>query len=239
MIRADVRAPTRGMVDTYRRYTIQTFERAGVRTVDRVARIGKTNMRQAMRGAGLGGLGNAIDSNADEKVVRYGRDGFSTSARFFTRTRSERTLGAIEAYTEGAEIRPTRSRWLWIPTDDIQRRAGNYKKGGGKRMTPALWRQTGLDRKIGRLFQIKSVNGYPLLVLQDVGVSAAGTSRSVKGLTKKGLPKKGQVKKELIVAFVGIPRTSRRARVNLTSILNGVRSQMPAIFASELAKERR
>ncbi|HUD29731.1 MAG TPA: hypothetical protein VMQ93_12720 [Novosphingobium sp.] len=233
MIRADVRMPTSSMVSDYRRHAIQNFERAGVRTVDKIARRGKLAVRERFASAGLGRLGNAIDSNADQAVARLAGERFSVSARFFTRTRSERTLGALQAYTEGADITPVRGRWLWIPTDDVPRVTKRY------RLTPALWRENGFDKKIGPLFQIKSVNGYPLLAVENVGVGLSGRRRTARSLTKKGMPRKGQIQKELIVAFVGIPRTSRAARVNITEILNDVRTEMPAIFATELAKEQR
>ncbi|CDO34042.1 hypothetical protein [Novosphingobium sp. KN65.2] len=233
MFGADVRGPTRGMVAEYRRYAIQTFERAGVRTVETISRRGKSAIRQRMAGAGLGRLGNAIGSSSDTEVKRFGGDRFSVSAQFFARTRSERTLGALKAYTEGANITPVRSRWLWIPTDNIPRVSKRF------RMTPALWRQNGFDKKIGPLVQIRSINGNPLLVVQNVGVALSGRKRSAKSLTRSGMPRKGQVAKEMIVAFIGIPRTARSARVNITEILNQVRAEMPAIFSSELAKERR
>lgn len=221
------------MVEQFRRLSVSQMESAGVRTVERVARMGKTGIRSRFAAASLGKLGNAIDANADKQAVRYGRDGFSVSARFFVRSRSERTLGAIESYTQGSEIHPVRSRWLWIATDDVPRVTKR------QRLTPALWRQNGLDRKIGPLFQIRSVNGYPLLAVQDVGVALSGKRGSARSLTRKGLPRKGQVAKPLIIAFVGIPRTARAARVNVTNILIAARSEMPSIFEAELAKERR
>jgi hypothetical protein len=231
MISADVQMPTEGDIADFRRHTIDALERAGVRTVGIIARRGKSAIRERMSGAGLGRLGNAIDSNADETVTRLSGEGFSTSARFFTRTRSERTLGALKAYTEGADIAPARGRWLWIPTEEIPRLTKR------ERLTPALWRENGFDKKVGPLFQIRSVNGYPLLVVETVGVDQSGRKRSAKSLTKKGAPRKGQARKELLVAFIGIPRTARAARINLTEILNNVRAEMPAIFATELAKE--
>lgn len=239
MIRAGIAMPSRGMVDDYRRYAIQTYERAAVRTVATIARRGKSAIRQRMAGAGLGRLGNAIDAHGEADVKRYAGDRFSVSAQFFIRSRSERTLGAIKAYTEGASIAPNRGRWLWIATDNIQRIAGSNRSGGGARMTPALWREKGYDRSIGPLFQLTSVNGLPLLVLRGVGVDLSGRKRSAKSLKKNGQARKGQVEKELVVAFIGIPRTSRTARVNITDILETVRGELPAVFASELAKEQR
>jgi hypothetical protein len=239
MIGGDIRMPTRGMIADYRRFAIQTYERAAVRTVATIARRGKSAIRERMSAAGLGRLGNAIDARGEPQVKRDTGDRFTVSAQFFIRSRSDRTLGAIKAYTEGADIAPTRGRWLWVPTEEIQRLAGSNRQGQGQRMTPALWRERGYDRKIGPLFQIKSVNGYPVLALQGVGVDLSGRKRSVKSLTKKGLPRKGQVEKQLVVAFIGIPRTARAARVNITEILIAVQAQLPAAFATELAKEQR
>jgi len=231
--------PSRGIVSEYRRFAIQSLERAGVRTVGVIARRGKSAIRERMASASLGRLGNAVDARGEARVFRYGDEGFSVSAQFFIRSRSERTLGALAAYTEGAEITPRRGRWLWVPTDNIRRLAGSNRKGQGFRLTPALWRANGFDQKIGPLVLIKSVNGYPLLVVRNVGVDLSGRKRSARSLKLNGEARKHQIRKEMIVAFIGIPRTTRAARVNLTEILNSVRAEMPGVFATELAKERR
>lgn len=232
-IRTSFEGPSPEAIDAYRRQTRERLERASVRAVAVIARRGRTELRGRMAGAGLGRLGNALDGNADRGAIHRGADAFSTSARFFARSRSERTLGSLAAYLQGAEIAPTRGRWLWMPTDNIPRVAKR------QRVTPALWRANGLDRKIGPLVLIRSVNGYPLLVVEAVGVDASGRKRSAKALKKSGAARKGQVRKELIVAFIGIPRTARAARINLTSILETVRAELPAVFSTELAKETR
>lgn len=219
------------VIDEFRRQAVARFERAAVRSVAVVATRGRSNIRSAFAGAGLGRLGNAIGSNADEQIVRQGRDRFSVSARFFTRSRSERTLGALASYTQGSTITPQRGRYLWIPTDNIPRISKR------ERLTPAMWRANGLDKRIGELVLIRSVNGHPLLVIEGGGLALSGKKSSARSLTKSGRARKGQVRKELIVAFVGIPRTARAARVNLTAILEGIRAELPAILATELAKE--
>ena len=234
MIGGDVRGPSRTDFSDYRRYALQTYERAGLATVDRIAKRGKASIRGGFRGAGLGRLGNAIDAKADQRVRRIGAEGFSVSAQFFARTRSERTLGAIEAYTEGAEISPRRGRYLWIATDEIPRVTNR------QRMTPALYKANGFEQKIGPLVFVRSVNGNPLLVVQGASVNAGGKSRSAKSLTKRGALRKGQRVKEFIVAFVGIPRTARAARVSITEILQTVRDRgLEATFAEEVRKAQR
>lgn len=183
-----------------------------MRSVDTIARRGKSAIRERFASAGLGRLGNAIDGRGEPKVVRFGAEGFTVSAQFFIRSRSERTLGAIKSYTEGATITPRRGRWLWIPTDQVRRLAGSNVKGEGQRMTPALWRERGFDRRIGPLVLIQSVNGQP---------------------------RKGQVEKDMVVAFIGIPHTAPAARVDVTAILETIRADLPNVFASNLAKEER
>ena len=235
MLRNSVRGPSSGEFELFRRHASQVYERAALRTVDALARRGKTAIRSGMAGAGLGRLGNAIGSSSDAEkgtIKRYGRDDFAVSAAFFAKTRNERTLGALEAYTEGAEILPRRGKWLWIATDEIPRLTAR------ERMTPARYIRNGFEQKIGPLQFVRSINGNPLLVVQGASVSAVGKPRSAKSRTKRGALRKGQRAKEFIVAFVGIPRTARAARVNLTEIIDGVRSEAAAIFAREVERGR-
>lgn len=144
------------------------MRRAALIATDHAGKRLLGEIRTAMAGAGLGRLGNALGSTSDlqrtGKVHETSRGGFSASGGVFIRSKSERTRGAIESYTMGATIRPTRGRWLWVPTPDVPRISMRY------RTTPAAWKANGLDRRIGPLVLIKSVNGRPLLVVQDVGV---------------------------------------------------------------------
>lgn len=211
------------------------MERAALRTVDRAATRGKTSIRSGFSSAGLAGLGRAIGSNADKAVRPIGDDGFTASAQFFVRSRSERTRGAIEAYTEGATILPVRSRLLWFPTEEIRRVAGS--RGNRQRVTPGNWAALGLDTKIGPLVTIQTKRG-PIMVVPRVGVSGAGKKRSARSLTKSGRPRKGDVEAG-IVAFIGIPRTIRLSRVNIRELLRAAQNELPAIFAREARKEGR
>ena len=184
---------------------------------DRAARRALSAIRADMAGAKLGRLGQAIGATSDkEKGRRLYREGDTVRASgvLFIRSKSERTVGAIISYTEGAEITPVKGRWLWFPTDNAQRVIGS--KGERRRLTPALWKERGLDQKIGPLIRLRSVNGNPILAVKNVGVSqVAGGRRRARGLTKSGRPRKGDRLAELVVMFIGIPRTSRQARVNV------------------------
>jgi hypothetical protein len=232
-VKVDIRMPPQSAFDNFERQSRGRMEAAALNASHIAAARAKTAIRREMLSSGLGRLGNAVDSGSDlEKrgaVFRKGT-GFSASGWVNLRTRNERTVGAIDAYTQGAEITPRNGRWLWLPTDDIPARAGR------KKITPANWNKFGLDKKIGPLVLVKSVNGAPLLVVKDASVSGSGKARSAKSLTKTGRLRKGQVARSFIVAFIAIPRTSRQARVDVPAIMRSIQQQLPAIIEDQLRK---
>ncbi len=220
------------------------IERAALTATHQAAERAKNQIRREMSGAGLGRLGQAIGATSDQKKtgsVYRTADGWSASGVVHIRSKSPRTVGAIEAYTKGAVIRPVRtvgaieaytkgavirpvrSRWLWFPTDQIPRIGA-----GKKRLTPATWKSSGMEAKIGPLVRVKADNGNPLLVVRNVGVATSGKARSLK---KNGMPRKGQTRQESIVAFIGIPHTQREAKVDVQAILKSVQAELPDLFA--------
>lgn len=231
------RGPYPKLVADHYANAIQHMEQAALVATDKATTEVQSEIRGSMKAARLGRLGNAIGKTSDLKrgrgVKRYPGGGFSASGVLFLRSKSERTLGAMEAYTEGAEITPVRSPYLWIATDEIPKFAGK------KRMTPKLYRQGGFEQKIGKLTQIRSVDGTPLLVARNVGVNAAGKPRSAKSLTKAGRPRKGQRLKEFVVAFIGIPRTSRAARVNVRQMLQWKQADLAKMWEAEMQRRVR
>lgn len=232
-IRPTVSGPPQSQFDVFRLASQQRIEGSASRAVHREGRRAVSDIRAAMQSARLGRLGLAIGSTSDldkGRVHRRGRSSFSVSSAVHLRTRSERTIGAIESYTAGAEISPRRGRWLWFSTDEIPRITGKF------RMTPELYRKNGFEQKIGPLVFVKSVNGSPLLVVKTASVSEAGRPRSAKSRTKTGRLRKGQRAKDFIVAFVGIPRTARAARINVRAIMEAAVSRLPQTFNEEMRK---
>ncbi|MBN8804865.1 MAG: hypothetical protein J0H81_07165, partial [Sphingopyxis terrae] len=55
-------------------------------------------------------------------------------------------------------------------------------------------------------------------------------------VTKRGLPRKGQAQADYIVAFYGIPNTSRQARVDVDQIIAEARASLPDLIAQELGR---
>ncbi len=226
-VRLDV-SRSRNALDVARvvKEAMPRIERAALKATHQAAERAKNQIRRDMSGAGLGRLGQAIGATSDQKKtgsVYRTADGWSASGVVHIRSKSERTVGAIEAYTKGAVIRPVRSRWLWFPTDQIPRIGA-----GKKRLTPATWKSSGMEAKIGPLVRVKADNGNPLLVVRNVGVATSGKARSLK---KNGMPRKGQTRQESIVAFIGIPHTQREAKVDVQAILKSVQAELPDLFA--------
>jgi hypothetical protein len=228
--RVEIRMPPRSAFDNFERETKERMKAAALNATHIAAGRAKRMIRDEMTAAGLGRLGNAIGSGSDlEKrgMVKDRGTGFSASGWVTVRSRSPRTLGAIEAYTEGAEITSRRGRYLWIPGDDIPARAGRY------RMSPYMYYKAGLDKTIGPLIQIVS-GGRPLLVVKGASVSGSGKARSAKGRRKDGGLRKGQMAQDLIVAFIGIRRTSREARVDVPAIMREVQAMLPSLIEQQL-----
>jgi Family of unknown function (DUF6441) len=220
--------------DEFHRRAQARMESAALKATDAASRAMLGQIRDAMTGAGLGRLSNGLAATSDlkrgEGVHQRAGGGFSASGGVFIRSGSERTRGTIAAYTEGANIRPTRGRWLWIPTPDIPNISMRH------RLTPAAWQANGLERRIGPLVLVRSVNGNPLLVAKNVGLDASGRRGSVKSLRKNGGARKGQIVKEFVVAFIGIPATARAARIDVRAIARNVANDLPALFASAMER---
>lgn len=223
--------------EAFRAFNEARLQRAMLAGTHRAAQRLKTRVRTDMQAAGLGRLGNAIDASSDQergRGVHPQPRGFSASGMLFVRSGSERTRGAIEAYTAAANIRPQRGRWLWIPSDDIKRVVG--KGTERRRLTPGNWSASGMDRRVGPLVLVRSVNGNPLLVVKDASVSLSGKRDSAKGRTKTGKLRKGQTARDFLVAFIGIPSTSRAARIDIAALHQQAMAVLPDLIATELRR---
>lgn len=234
MFKPTIAGPSSKLYRDLERSIRQKAEQALLQSSHEAGRIASSRIKRAMGAAGLGRLGNAIDASSDlEKGGRVHRSprGVSASSAIHLKTRSERTVGAIKAYTEGATIRPRGGGWLWIPSPELQRRVK-----GGKRVTPANWRASGLEQRIGPLVKIPGKHaGEVLLIVPAVTVRQEGRP-SPRRLPKSGKARAGRVLRENFVAFTGIRSTSRQARVDPHAIIDGVRREMPALLARALEK---
>lgn len=222
MLRASVRPDFDALVRAKKKFQAHADRRL-LDESDRAAREARNEIDAAMVAAGLGRMGKALGATSDKKLGKgVHRSGGQTTASgiVFVRSGSQRSRGAIDAYTSGAEIVAKKGPYMWVPGDDIPARSGRY------RLTPALWKKNGFDQKYGPLVRVNLPNGTPALIVRNVGISASGKARSVKSLTKRGKPRKGQVQVDYLIAFIGIKRTSRAARVNPKAIASHAAMQM-------------
>lgn len=222
-----------GRLRQYLQLVDRRIETAALIATDAASRAAIGKIRDDMRGAQLGRLGNALGQTSDMQrtgSVYRKAGGFSASGGVFIRSRSERTRGAVEAYTEGAAIRP-RGRWLWIPTPEAGRVIG--KRGNQRKMSPSAYIAAGSP--LGPLVTITGPNGRPLLAVERVGVSQRGRARS---LTKRGAPRKGDRARELVVLFIAIPSTSRAARVDPDAALRTEQARLPQHFEQAVRTTR-
>ena len=234
MFKPTITGPSQSQFRELERQIRAKAEAALLEASHRAGRIATSRIRQAMSGAGLGRLGNAVDATSDlEKGGRLHRSpgSVSASSSIHLKSRSPRTVGAIEAYTEGATIRPRNGGWLWIPSPELQRRVK-----GGRRVTPGNWKSSGLEQRIGPLVKIPGRHaGEVLLIVPAVTVRQEGRP-SPRKLPKRGGVRAGRVLRENFVAFTGIRSTSRQARVDPHQIIDGVRAELPSLIAAELEK---
>lgn len=225
MIRRSVRADVSGFMERYRRFCIQRLEQVALEAADATGRETLREIRSEMKAAGLGGLSNAVTMGSDLKsgngVKRRGREAFSASAWIYVRGKSERTIGAIEAYTVGAEIRPVNTQWLWIATDAIPKRVGRFK------MTPARYNRSGYAQSIGPLEMVPGRSpGEALLVVKNVTMRTAGGGNA-RRVPARGRIGAGREARDIVVAFVGIKRTARASRVDVPQIIRRNVARMP------------
>jgi hypothetical protein len=235
MFKPTVTGPSSSQFRELERQIREKAERALLEASHEAGRRATGRIRNAMSGAGLGRLGNAIDATSDlDKGGRLHRSStreVSASSAIHLKSRNERTVGAIEAYTRGATIRPRDARWLWIPSPELQRRVK-----GGSRLTPANWKSSGLEARIGPLVKIPGKHGGEvLLIVPAITVRQEGRP-SPRRLPKSGKARAGRVLRKNFIAFTGIRSTSRQARVDPHQIIDGVRAELPSLIAARLEK---
>lgn len=224
MFKMKVAGPSSDLRNAVKAGIVSEMERDALSFTHRAGLTMLSDLRTQMQSAGLGRTGNAFTMTSDfqkGRVFRRADAGFSASALVYPRNRGERTMGVLNAYlgTGTATMRPRNASGLmWFPTDQIRRlaRLPSTSKSGtsNTRLISKDWNRAGLDRKIGPLVRITAKDGTALLVVNNVGVSAAGKPRSARSLRKNGLPRNGDVRAEQVIAFVGIPQTSRARRLD-------------------------
>jgi hypothetical protein len=214
----------------WRRNMFDRLERGALRATDRASIGARDDTRRVMRGQRLGNLANAIKQTSDLKKGRIKRlpgGGFSASGIVFAHIRSERTKGALEAYTEGSTIVPRKGRWMWIATNEIPRLVGRY------RMTPERYDAAGYDRRIGPLKFVQTGKASVAYLVVDEVTTNKHRTGSAKRAPKN--PRKSKRQHVGIVAFVGIKKTRRFARFSPREIGRKWQGRLARFWSEEVA----
>lgn len=176
-----------------------------------------TKTRQKIRGVGLGRLAGAVGSY--DSLKREDTSGNRAYGAIFARGRADgRGNQALLAYSEGATIVPRNGRrWLAFATSAIPKRVGR------KKMTPALYRSSGLTSTLGQLHFVMGKGGrVAYLVARNVNVSRRNGQIKPVGVRKP----RGADPKKAVVAFVLIPFTVRAQRFSQDAIMRDAQNQV-------------
>lgn len=197
--------------------------RAAIDVTELASKKAQAHIQAKMRSVGLGRLSNAVGQTSAKRKRQTdpGRDPYGV---IFARGGDDSLAGgALEAYSQGAVIRPKNGAWLAVPT----KAAPRFVQAAGKRrrLTPALWATAGLNQKIGRLVfkQIRS----DLAILTVRSVSLSPKSGQAKALGKSGRSRSRIVAKGDVVVFVLIKQTRRAKRFDKDQIINFYADRMP------------
>ncbi|PHQ63644.1 MAG: hypothetical protein COC10_05135 [Sphingobium sp.] len=206
---------------------------AAARATDKASQLARDDVRNSMRSQRLGGLSRTIAATSDAKKgrVRSGDIQDLDVGGFVTvrGVKSQRAAGALRSYVDqdATNISPVRGRWLAIATKEIPQRASRRK------MTPELYKSSGLEERIGPLQFVKGRPGVAYLVVKDATVPLNGKGRA------RRVPKNGNVRagraRVGFVAFILIRVTRRSRRTDPRRIAERWAQRLPALLAEQLS----
>jgi hypothetical protein len=204
---------------------------AAVIATDRASREAQQAVQAKIRGVGLGNLARAV-GHTSTKIQRTPGDPYGV---IYAKGGDEsRAGGALEAYSQGATIRPGPGhQWLAIPTNAVPK----FISIGGqrRRLTPDLYLRSGLMTSIGRLEFRPLGNNEAIWVIKRVSLSPK-TGRA-KALGPR--PNRTRVVQKEVVAFVGRRVTRRARRYDKDGTVGFFARRVPAYMIEALAEIRR
>ena len=205
--------------------------RAALEVTDLASKKAQRHIQAKMRSVGLGRLGNAVGQTS-AKRKRQTEEGRNPYGVIYARGGDDSLAGgALEAYSQGAVIRPKNGAWLAVPT----KAAPRFVRVGGKRrrLTPELWAKAGLNSRIGKLQFRQIRSNLALLVVKKVWLSAK-TGRA-KALGASGRTRTRVVPKGDTVVFVLIKQTRRAKRFDKDQIIAFYADRMPDYLRRTIA----
>lgn len=216
----------RRFVDEARRATKRDLQTAALIATDRASINGRDELRQKIRGVGLGKLGNAVGQTSAWKKRQRDRQPYGV---IFARGGDDsRAGGALEAYSRGTTIRARNGKWLAFPTSAVPRNVVLDRRR--RRLTAGGFGKSGLVTSIGRL-EFRPVSPkLALLVIRNVTLSPkTGRAKAATGRrTRTRVPVKE------VVAFVLIRVTRRAQRFDKDVIMARNSRRVPKLLEEAL-----
>lgn len=206
------------------------IRRAALVTTDRQSKGGQRRIQAKIKSVGLGRLGGAVGQTSALKRRQTSRKDSPYGVVFARGGDESQGGGVLEAYSRGANIRPRRGEWLWISTRAVPK----YVSLGGRRLrlTPEIYRATGLVAKIGPLVFIQKSSNRAVYLIKRVTTSPK-TGRAQRDTGRK---LRSRIRQEAVVAFVGIRNTRRAQRFDKDREAAAEHARGPDYMAEELAR---
>jgi hypothetical protein len=200
---------------------------------DRATTFAKEETRRRIRAAGLGRLANAVGSRSSLQK-RFRNTDEAVGAVFSRGKAGTRSNEALLAYSGGATIVPTGGKkWLAFATDALPKRAGKGRYQS--KITPALYRSSGLEQRLGKLQFVRGRNSQVAYLVARKVVVSNKSGRILRG--QGGRASRASRNADSVVAFILIRFTRRAQRFDQDQIMRLAASKIPG-FAAEFQATR-
>ena len=211
---------------------IKARRKAALDATDLASQKAQAAVQAKMRSVGLGKLANAVGYTSAKKKRQLDLKPYGV---LFARGGDESLAGgALEAYSRGTTITPESQSWLAVPTSAVPRLVA--ARGRRRRLTPALWKEAGLESRIGKLRFRLIKPGLALLVVNKVSLSPKTGQAKALGQRR---PRTRIVPDKDVVAFVLIKQTRRAKRFDQTQIVGYYSDRVPDYLARLLRDYQR
>jgi hypothetical protein len=221
-VRVTVRVPDVRAI----RSDIQRIERenrrAAIDATDIASKKAQRHIQAKMMSVGLGRLSNAVGQTSAKRKRQTGPDRDPYGVIFARGGDESRAGGALEAYSQGAVIRPRSGAWLAVPTKAAPRFVN--VAGRRRRLTPALWEAGGFNQRIGKLIFRQIRSDLALLIVRQVSLSPKTGQAKALGPRR---PRTRVVPKGDTVVFVLIKQTRRAKRFDKDEIVRFYADRIP------------
>lgn len=222
-----IRTPDiRRLMGLQRQQFLRDQRRIGLRVTDRASKVGRANVQRSMKGARLGRLGNAVGQTSALRKGNLGARDHPWGAFYARGGDRTRAGGALEAYSQGANITPE-GEWLAFPTRAVPRVLN--VNGRRQRLTVELYNQSSLVQSLGPLVFVQKSATKAFYIVNRVTVSAK-TGRAQRDSGRKT---RTRIRQRAIIVFNAIKRTTRAKRIDKNRDAAEAMRQMPGWAAEE------